>query len=356
MAELFFAQLREDTQVERAVLSRYRSTRIACIASGGCGALSLLADAVESVIAIDLSLAQCAQVELRRVAIAALERDAYLGFIGERDDPHRLHTYAALRAGLPAYAQSYWDARPQCVAEGTQRAGVTERFYRFLSQNLCHAVLSEALWRELLVLREPALQSAFFTQHCDQPGFRAALRVLLSRTTHLAFFPAYMFARASEHQFGDFFFAQFAAELARNSVYDNYLLHQLLLGHYLLDRPFAAPYYLQEGAYREVQRNLHKLTVVPATLSEALTEHDGFDAFFLSNVFDWLEGEVREQTASAIVRAARPLAHVVTRHMLATAELPASLERALTPPSEALELARLERSMLYRAVRHGRVS
>ena len=96
MAELFFAQLREDTQVERAVLTRKRATRIACIASGGCGALSLLDDTVEAVIAIDLSPAQCALVELRRAALAALERDAYLGFIGEREDTQRPATYAAL--------------------------------------------------------------------------------------------------------------------------------------------------------------------------------------------------------------------------------------------------------------------
>jgi S-adenosylmethionine:diacylglycerol 3-amino-3-carboxypropyl transferase len=38
MAELFFAQLREDTQVERAVSTCYRPARVACIASGGCGA------------------------------------------------------------------------------------------------------------------------------------------------------------------------------------------------------------------------------------------------------------------------------------------------------------------------------
>jgi S-adenosylmethionine-diacylglycerol 3-amino-3-carboxypropyl transferase len=356
MAELFFAQLREDTQVERAVLARYKPTRIACIASGGCGALSLLDDTVEAVIAIDLSPAQCALVELRRAALAALDRDAYLAFIGEREDARRATTYAALRTSLPEYAQRYWDARPERVQEGIQRAGVTERFYRFLGDNLRHAVLPAALWRELLALRDPAQQALFFAEHCDNAAFRVALRVLLSRTTHLAFYPAYMFARTSEHQFGDFFLSQFAAELARNALYDNYLLHQLLLGHYLLERPLAAPYYLQPDAYPRVQRNLHKLTVVPATLSDALRQQDGFDAFFLSNVFDWLDGDAREQTAGAIVHAARPGAQVVTRHMLASAELPATLERALTAPAEPRDLSLLERSMLYRAVRHGCVS
>jgi S-adenosylmethionine:diacylglycerol 3-amino-3-carboxypropyl transferase len=356
MAELFFAQLREDTQVERAVLTGLAPTRIACIASGGCGALSLLDDTVEAVIAIDLSPAQCALVELRRAALAALERDAYLGFIGEREDAHRAATYAALRASLPAYARSYWDAHPERVAEGIQHAGVTEHFYRFLGDNLRNAVLPAALWRELLDMQNPAQQAHFFAAHCDNAAFRMALRVLLSRTTHQAFYPAYMFARASEHQFGDFFLSQFAAELARNALYDNYLLHQLLLGHYLLERPLAAPYYLQPDAYPRVQRNLHKLTVVPKTLIAALREHDGFDALFLSNVFDWLDGDAREHTARAILRAARPGAQLVTRHMLASAELPAVLERALVPPTERLDLHALERSMLYRAVRHGCVS
>jgi S-adenosylmethionine:diacylglycerol 3-amino-3-carboxypropyl transferase len=356
MAELFFAQLREDTQVERTLLTRERPTRIACIASGGCGALSLLDDTVEAVVAIDLSPAQCALVELRRAAIAALDRDGYLGFIGEREDTRRPATYATLRASLPKYAESYWDAHPERVAEGIQHAGVTERFYRFLGDNLQKAVLPAALWRELLALRDPTQQALFFATHCDNAAFRMALRVLLSRTTHLTFYPGYMFARASEHQFGDFFLSQFAAELAHNAVYDNYLLHQLLLGHYLLERPLAAPYYLQPEAYSTVQRNLHKLTIVPATLVDALRQRDGFDALFLSNVFDWLDGDAREQTAQAILRAARKGAQVVTRHMLASAELPTTLERALTAPRQPLDLGALERSMLYRAVRHGRVA
>jgi S-adenosylmethionine-diacylglycerol 3-amino-3-carboxypropyl transferase len=356
MAELFFAQLREDTQVERAVLARYRPTRIACIASGGCGALSLLDDDVEQVVAIDLSPAQCALLELRVAAIAALDREGYLRFIGERESARRLATYAELRSGLPEYARSYWDARPESVAAGIHKAGVTERFYRFLGDNLRLAVLGEARWHELFSLREPAEQRAFFAAHCGDAAFGMALRVLLSRTTHLAFYPSYMFARASEHQFGDFFAAQFAAELARSPVYDNYFLHQLVLGHYLLERPRAMPDYLQADAYPRVQRNLAKLSVVPATLADHLSAHDGFDALFLSNVFDWLEGEAREQTAHAVRHALRRGGQLVTRHMLATAELPASLERGLTPLDRELDLHALERSMLYRAVRHGALS
>ena len=189
---IHFAQIREDANVERAVFASTGARRLAVVASGGCTALSLLSGDVERVFAVDANPAQTALVALRRAAIEALEREGYLAFVGESDADDRGATYRALRSGLDAPSRLFWDARIHTIEAGIQGCGTTERFYRFLGGNLRRSVLSETAWEALWGCRTVALQSEWADRYARSDVWRMALRVLLSRTSHLAFFPAAM--------------------------------------------------------------------------------------------------------------------------------------------------------------------
>jgi S-adenosylmethionine:diacylglycerol 3-amino-3-carboxypropyl transferase len=352
MSELHFAQIREDGRVERFVRRQAGAANLVCIASGGCTALSLLDDAVEHVFAVDSNVAQCALVELRKAAIAAFDRDDYLAFIGEREVANRSQVYARISERLPSFARSFWDTRQALIASGINHAGTTERFYRFVGENLTRSVVPEEVWHALLRCTSQAEQLALAERHFSGEAWNAALSVLLSKTTHLAFFPAFMFAQAREHDFGAFFADQFAAELRAAPMAGNYFLSQLLFGSYLLDHPDGAPHYLSNEGYASARRNLDKLTVVPGSLADFLGEARNVDGFFLSNVFDWASAEERERLAERMLAARRPGARLVYRHMLAEPPLPAAFSgRALLDAPLSAHVRSLERSMLYRAVR-----
>lgn len=354
MNEIYFAQIREDAEVERALVARHPSCRLAVVASGGCTALSLLDDTVETVHAIDANPAQAALVELKKAAIHALDRDAYLGFIGERDSEHRLATYAAISADLPAYARSFWDARPSLVAGGVNRAGVTERFYALLGENLRRSVLDEAAWEKLFACEGLEAQRDFRREHCETEAFRMALRVLLSRTTHLAFYPAFMFAQAKEHHFGDFFRERFEVELDTRLVQNNYFLSQLLYGRYLHGVPGGMPHYLSETGYAATKRNLHKLSVIAEPLEVCLPRLQAIDAYFLSNVFDWADAVARERIVEAAYASHAPSALFVYRNMLASPPMPERFAATMEVDARlSRELERIERSMLYRSISCG---
>src|SRR6202030_287007 len=98
-------------------------------------------------------------------------------------------------------------------------------------------------------------QAALFARHFDTDVFRAALRVLLSKTTHLEFFPYMMFLQVDEHHFGDFFWARFQEAISRQPQHDTYFLHQAVFGRYMLDRPRGTPHYLSALGYEEARRN-----------------------------------------------------------------------------------------------------
>src|SRR5688572_9655167 len=105
--EIYFAQSREDSRVEREIMQRKNPSKVAVIGSGGCTAFSILSDVVENVSCIDLNPAQCALVELKKAGIRTFERTEFLAFIGETDSENRLEQYQQLRKELPQYALEF---------------------------------------------------------------------------------------------------------------------------------------------------------------------------------------------------------------------------------------------------------
>lgn len=353
MSEIHFAQIREDGRLERRLTAQHRPTRIVCIASGGCTALSLLSDA-EWVYAVDANPGQCALVELRRAAIRQLSREQYLAFISERPSTDRVVTFQRLASDLPEDARAYWQAHLEVIAAGVNQCGSTERFYRFVGQNLRTSVIGNEVWEELFAAPTIEAQRELFQRHFTSEAWHLALRLLLSRTTHVEFFPAEWFASAREHDFGAFFASQFEKEVTTKPIADNYFLSQFLFGRYRDGYLEGTPYYLSEEGYPRTKRYLDRLVIVPAALQTFLPTVSEIGAFFLSNVYDWADAESRKTIAEAVARAAAPGAVVLSRNMLG--EFTPSQElagRLVVDEQASTELHQLERSMLYRQVEVG---
>jgi S-adenosylmethionine:diacylglycerol 3-amino-3-carboxypropyl transferase len=356
MSALFFAQIREDSRVERRVIEAHPARRIVCIGSGGCTAFSLLSDAVEAIVCVDSNPAQCALIELKRVALLELEREAYLRFIGERPDPSRTETYTRLAPALPDSARAYWDARSGEVASGINHCGVTEQFYRFVGGNLRGVVCPDDVWQQLFDCRNLDEQRELYERYFQREGFQMALRVLLSKTSHVVFFPAFMFAQSSELDYGRFFAEKFEREVLGRPMSNNYFLSQLLFASYRHDVVEGVPHYLSPEGYGSARRNAHKLVVVPRPVEDFLVEEAGIDAFFLSNVFDWLTPEQRERLCRAVISASAPGAALAYRSMLSPPALPAEfLERVRVDEGASRALLEIERSMSYGRVTLGEI-
>jgi S-adenosylmethionine:diacylglycerol 3-amino-3-carboxypropyl transferase len=347
-----FALVREDPAIERALVTRSGAKRLVVIGSGGCTALSLLSDGVEEVRAIDASPAQTALLALRVAAVETLDRDAYLRFVGGAPDDDRLATWGRLRAHLPDEARRYWDALPDAIAEGVDGSGVTEAFYRYIGRSLRRSDWPDDVWLALLASPSMSEQRALLASHFADARFRVALEMLLSRSTHELFYPPSVFAQVAEHDFARFFARRFREFAETQPLRGNYFLSQLVFGRYLLDEPGGVPPYLTTDGYAVARRNLHKLRVVTGRLEDVLDASAPADAFFLSNVLDWASVEQGERLGAAVVRAARPGAVVLLRHMLGRPGFPASF--AVREDGDAAQAARqVERSFLYGAVSIG---
>lgn len=266
----------------------------------------------------------------------------------------RKETYRRLSPLLPEYARSFWDRHPHLLALGVNQCGATERFYRFIAQNIRRNLYGDEIWQELLSCRTLKEQAAFRERYLTSDAWRTAVRLLLSKTTHLQFFPAHMFAQAREQDFGAFFDMMFRRELERRLIGNNYFFTQLMFGTYLLDRPEGAPHYLSEEGFAAAKRNLHKLRVLPLSLQQALPQMQGIDAFFLSNVFDWSDESQRAAICAAVLGAKSREAVLLYRNMLSAPPLPEAFrERVAVDEAWSQEMTGLDRSMMYRQITVG---
>ena len=356
MPEIYFAQIREDGRAERELTVRSGARRIACIGSGGCTALSLLNDQVSEVVVADANPAQCALIELKVAALRDLDRDAFLGFIGDRRDTRRASTYRRLRSHLSGPVQKFWDKRIDGIATGVNRIGVTERYYDFVGRNVRHSVIAQDILEELFSSDNMEQQQALLEAHFKTEVWNIAMRVLLSKQSNLLFYPAFWYAHADEHEFGDLLLPKLMQGLGQHPAARNYFLSQLLLGHYLDPDQDGAPHYLSLDGYAAAQRNLDKMRLVNLPIQTMLAQECNIDGFYLSNIFDWGKEVHAREVWDAVLRAANPAAVFLYRNMYRKTDIFADdPNRIEINAALSNDFQVQERSMLYRHIQTGTI-
>ena len=105
-----YAQCWEDADILLQGLDVQPGDVCLSIASAGDNALALLTRRPARVIALDLSQAQLACVELRVAAYRALEHPEFLELIGSTPSRRRRDLYRRCRPLLSPGVQQFWDA------------------------------------------------------------------------------------------------------------------------------------------------------------------------------------------------------------------------------------------------------
>ncbi|WP_099353338.1 DUF3419 family protein [Fredinandcohnia onubensis] len=356
MSDIYFSQIREDSLVEREISRIVGPQKVLVVGSGGCTAFSILTDTINQVLCVDLNPAQCALIELKKVAIQQFALNDFLAFIGEIDCENRNEMYEEIAEELPDYARQFWKLHRSEIENGINHCGVNERFYRFLGENICRNVYDESVWNHLFSAKNLAEQQLFYEEYLTTAQWRTAVKILLSKTTHLQFFPSFMFKNASENDFGNFFLSQFEKEVKTKPIHNNYFLSQILFSTYLYDQVEGVPLYLTPEGYEEVKRNIDKLLIYPMSIQDLLEKENSIDAFYLSNVFDWADEKGKEAICNSMIQSKSEKAVLLFRNMLSTSKLPDFFaDRFIRDEELSKRCEGLERSMLYQKITVGQL-
>lgn len=342
---LRYASVWEDADILcDALAPAARGGRVLSIASGGDNALALLTCDPEEVFAVDLSTPQLAACELRVTAWRRLEREELLAFLGVTQAPDRLRTYGQLAPELTAAARAYWDANPGAVREGIIHTGKFERYLRAFRRFVLPLIHSRRTIDRLLHPRTRDERVRFYEEEWDTARWRLVFRVFFSRAVMGRMGRDPQFFAHVEGSVGDRILERTRYALTELPIHENPYATYIMTGSYSAT---ALPLYLREAAWLPIRERLGRLRLLRAPAQDAPGR---FDAFNLSDIFEYMPPPVYERAYGALVDKAAPGARLAYWNMLAPRAAPASLASRVRPrPDLADPLFRRDAAWFYSA-------
>lgn len=345
-----YAQVWEDADVLLAGLEVRPGDVCLSIASAGDNALALLTTDPAEVIAIDLSPAQLACLELRVAAYRALAHGELLELVGSRASRRRLALYERCRPALGTAARAFWDGRRAAVERGVGAAGRFERYFELFRTLVLPLVHRRVIVGQLLEPRTPEERRAFYDRRWDTWRWRLLFRLFFSRTV--------MGRLGRDPEFFRYVEADVAGAILRRTRHAlreldpaaNPYVHWILTGTH----GDALPCALRAEHFDTIRGRLDRLAWHRVSLEAFLagTPPRSIDRFNLSDVFEYVSLEHYHRLLEAIAGAARRGGRLAYWNMLAPRRRPEPMADRLRPLDDlAARLHAIDRAFFYSAFR-----
>jgi S-adenosylmethionine-diacylglycerol 3-amino-3-carboxypropyl transferase len=329
-----YAQCWEDADILVQALQPGPGKRLLSIASAGDNTLALLAGGPERVVALDLSPAQLACLELRVAAYRTLTHPQLLVLVGSRPGGagERRDLYARCRGLLSPDVRAFWDALPGEIDAGIGSAGKFERYFSLFRSRVLPLVHRRARISRLLEGGLPGARARFYRQQWDTWRWRLLFRLFFSRFVlgRLGRDPA--FFTYVEGSVADRILARTRYALTELDPAANPYLQWILTGRHTT----ALPYALRPEHFDAIRANLDRLEWHALSVEEhlATTAPRSFDGYNLSDIFEYLSPENYRHILAALVRAGRPGARLAYWNLLVPRRRPESMAAQLRPLSD----------------------
>ena len=350
-----YAQVWEDADVLLAGLDVRPGDVCVSIASAGDNALALLTKNPSRVIALDVSQAQLACLELRVAAYRTLAHPELLELVGSRPSNRRAALYARCRQALGGDARAFWDCRSSDIEGGIGAAGRFERYLALFRRRILPLVHRRSAVSDLLRPKTADARRSFHDVRWNTWTWRLLFRVFFSRPVmaHLGRDPGCF-------NFVDTPVAAAVLERTRHALTDldpstNPYVHWILTGRHGESLPCA----LRPEHFETIRANLDRLEWHCLSLEAFVGRSPAqqFDRLNLSDVFEYVSPTHYETLLKAIVRCSRPGARLAYWNMLVPRRRPdhlASRLRALDQLAGTLHAR--DRAFFYGAFRVEEVS
>jgi S-adenosylmethionine-diacylglycerol 3-amino-3-carboxypropyl transferase len=341
-----YAQCWEDADVLLAGLDVRPGDVCLSIASAGDNALALLTRSSARVVALDLSPAQLACLELRVAAYRELSHVELLELIGSVPSGRREALYRRCRPRLSAAARDFWDARGPEVEQGIGAAGKFERYFALFRRRVLPLVHYRRRVERLLRGGTRAERYAFYRGRWDTLRWRLLFQVFFSR-----FVMGRLGRDPSFFAYVEGSVADRIHDRARHAVTeldpaDNPYLQWILTGRHTTALPLA----LRPEHFETIRANLGRLEWRCQSVEDFLASSEvrSIDRFNLSDIFEYMSEENYHRLLGLIVEHGRPGGRLAYWNMLVPRSRPASMADRLRPLTAlARELHLRDKAFFY---------
>jgi len=324
-----YAQCWEDADVLVAALAPQPGHTLVSIASAGDNTLALLIGQPARVLAVDLSAAQLACLELRVAAYRALTHEGLLQLAGSRPHGDRRALYAQCRNQLSAAARVFWDAHGHDLDQGIGAAGKFERYFATFRRFVLPLVHGRADVDRLLAGGTRDEREAFYTRHWDTARWQWMFRLFFSRAVmgRLGRDPAF-FAHVEGSVAARILTRARHAMTALDPAANPYM-HWILKGCHGSALPLA----LRAEHFDTIRDGLDRLEWRQCDVNGALdTLDDGaVHGCNLSDIFEYMSLDEYRRSLDRLCRALAPGARLAYWNMLAPRRRPDDMAAVLRP-------------------------
>ena len=322
-SEIRYAQCWEDADVLLAALNIQPQQTCLSIASAGDNTLAMLSRAPAKVIAIDLSLAQLACLELRVAAFRELRHHELLELLGARTSTQRAQLYQRCRVLLSSSTRGFWDAHANDIATGIGGAGKFERYFALFRQRVLPLIHSPENSLELLRDKPQNEREEFYAQVWNTWRWRTCFKLFFSRFVMGRLGRDPEFFKYVEGNVAERILSRTRYALTSLNPANNPYLQWILTGEYRTALPFA----LRPENFEAIRANLDRLEIRQQSLEAFLASSStqSIDRFNLSDMFEYVSPESYHSLLQELLRVSRNGARLAYWNMLAERRRPASM-------------------------------
>jgi len=345
-----YANCWEDADILLKALEIKAGGTYLSVASAGDNAFSILSCNPSLVIAVDISGAQLACVELRKAAFLNLSYGETLQFLGVRERLDRIGIYTKLAASLSPEARQFWDGHPESLRRGIIHDGKFEGYFGLFRTRVIPLIHRRATVSTLLAKKELSSRIAFYDKRWNTLRWRLLFRIFASRYVmgHLGRDPE--FFRYVEGDVASRILKRAEYALTILPTHNNPYLEYILTGNFM----HSLPFYLRENNFEAIRKNLGKLVLFKGNVIHALEAHRGlkFDGFNLSDIFEYMSYNDYVANLDRIIKASKGGARLVYWNMLADRKPSEEFRNRLEDLDEfAGELFMMDKAFFYKALR-----
>jgi S-adenosylmethionine-diacylglycerol 3-amino-3-carboxypropyl transferase len=341
-----YAQCWEDADVLLQALEVRPDHVCLSIASAGDNALALLSRGPRRVIALDLSAAQLACLELRVAAYRVLSHAEFLELFGSTPSDRRPCLYDKCRGQLSDLARAFWSEHRREITHGIGGAGKFERYFALFRTRVLPLLHSRRQVRKLLQGGDREERHTFYGREWDTWRWRLLFRVFFSRFVMGRLGRDPSFFRYVEGSVADRILERTRHALTELNPAENPYLQWILTGRHTTALPFA----LRPENFEAIRANLDRLEWHAVALEDYLDAQDkgSFDGYNLSDIFEYMSEENYYRLLGKLVDRGRPGGRLAYWNMLAPRVRPARMAGQLQPLSDlAGKLHQADKAFFY---------
>lgn len=343
-----YAQCWEDADVLLEALQIQPAHTCLSIASAGDNAIAMAAQGPKQVIAIDLSAAQLACLELRVAAYRSLDHAEFLELYGSRPSTRRADLFRRCRTELSPATRDFWEGRPADIGAGFATRGKFEHYFAVFRRYVLPLIHGRRSCAGLLEARSAPERIAYYDRVWDSWRWRMLFRLFFSKQVMGRLGRDPRFFDYVDGPIGDGLLERSRHALTVLDPSDNPYLTWIVTGSHGASLPYA----LRLENFAAVRAGLDRLQWHRASLETFLDSYEGapFDRFNLSDVFEYMSAENYRALLARIVRRSAPGARLAYWNMMAPRRRPPDMHELLQPLSNlAVALHARDRAFFYSA-------